>query len=75
MIQERPICFSCERVIDHSPVYAPPFDDDPTSISGTFHGICLMEWREKRADFMERARKAREAFFRHLNGDCGCAEA
>lgn len=72
MIQDRPVCFDCEQPIDHSPVYAPPFEDDPTALSAVFHGLCLMGWRERRVEIMERARQARAAFFRHLNGECDC---
>lgn len=72
MIHERPNCFSCERPVDYDPVFAPPFDDSPTSISAVFHGLCLMEWRDRRQEVMERVRAARDAFFRHLNGECSC---
>lgn len=78
MIQEKPVCFGCELPIDdpQQVVYAPPFVDDLASISAVFHGLCLMSWRERRAEVRERMRQAREAWQqavqRHLDGECGC---
>ena len=70
MIQDRPICFECEKVVEHDPVFAPPFGDDMSRESAVFHGLCLMQWREKREELIKRMREAHTAFLRHLNGDC-----
>lgn len=46
-MQDRPICFQCHEAIEHSSVFEAPcgHEDCP---SASFHGICLMEWRERR---------------------------
>lgn len=72
MIQERPRCFDCSEVVEYDAVYAPPFCEHPECASAVFHGICLMTWRERRADHMAIMDKARSAFMRHLDGDCNC---
>lgn len=75
MIQDKPVCFGCENVIDdpQQVVYAPPFDEEGyRQVSACFHGLCLMEWREKRDGIRARMRQAHEAFLRHLTGECGC---
>lgn len=65
MIQDRPVCFDCETQVDYDPVFAPPWDDRPTSPSAVFHGVCLMRWRERR----DTVRKVVE---RHLKQECSC---
>ena len=75
MIQERPVCFDCEKRIDSNDfVFAPPFSDDPTDESAVFHPLCLMRWRERREELQARYREAHAAFMRHLSGECGCSE-
>lgn len=46
-MQDRPICFKCHELIEHSEVYEAPCGHD-TCPSAVFHGICLMEFREQR---------------------------
>jgi len=48
-MQDRPICFKCHDVIEHSPVFEPPCGHDRCA-SACFHGLCLMEWRDQRND-------------------------
>lgn len=48
MIQSVPRCFLCSERIEHDPVFAPPTCDHEEHSSAVFHGICLMEWRERR---------------------------
>lgn len=47
-MQDRPICFKCRTLIDHSPVFEAPCGHDECS-SAVFHGLCLMEFRDQRA--------------------------
>lgn len=46
-MQDRPICFKCTEVIEHSPIYEAPCGHD-TCKSAVFHGLCLMEFRDRR---------------------------
>ena len=46
-MQERPICFECSEAIEHSPVFEAPCGHDRCK-SAVFHGVCLMEYRERR---------------------------
>lgn len=46
-MQDRPICFDCRNVIEHSPIYEAPCGHDNCA-SAVFHGICLMEFRDRR---------------------------
>ena len=46
-MQERPICFECGEPIEHSPVFEAPCGHDECR-SAVFHGLCLMEFRERR---------------------------
>lgn len=52
-MQERPICFKCERRVDHGqePVFAAVCDHQRCP-SVVFHGMCLMEWREYRDAYL-----------------------
>jgi hypothetical protein len=54
-VQDRPVCFGCTQVVEHSPVYAAPCDHDRCP-SVVFHGLCLMRWREARDEALARAR-------------------
>lgn len=45
-IQDRPVCFECKGIIEHSPVFAAPCGHE-TCCSAVFHGLCLMEFRER----------------------------
>lgn len=46
-VQDRPVCFKCDEVIETSAVFCAPCDHDHHS-SAVFHPLCLMEWREYR---------------------------
>ena len=71
MIHHRPICFFCERTVEYDPVFSPPLCEHSDCGSAVFHGLCLMEWRERRDEALV---EAKQAFVRHLNGDCSCQE-
>ena len=45
-LQERAVCLECHDQIEHSPVFAAPCGHEGCP-SAVFHGICLMEYREK----------------------------
>lgn len=74
MIQDRPICFGCEHAIESGAIFAPPMCDHEGCPSASFHGTCLMEWREHREKRRAQLREAYQAFLRHVNGDCDCGE-
>jgi hypothetical protein len=63
-MQERPVCFKCDREIKTNAemVFEAPCGHDHHS-SAVFHGVCLMDWREHRATFMERLRQHIEQTF------------
>lgn len=46
-MQDRPICFGCKERIEAEAVYEAPCGHDTCS-SACFHGLCLMEFRERR---------------------------
>ena len=48
-MQDRPVCFQCDKVIRDNPdmVFESPCGHDDCS-SAVFHTICLFDWREKR---------------------------
>lgn len=48
-MQRRAVCFFCSTEIDHDPIFAAPCDHEDCS-SAVFHGICLMDWRERREE-------------------------
>lgn len=52
-MQERPICFGCNEIIEHSPVFDAPCGH-PECKSAVFHGLCLMEYYEKRESAPDR---------------------
>lgn len=47
VIQEVPVCFTCEQDIETGAVFEAPCGH-PRCGSVVFHGLCLMEWREHR---------------------------
>lgn len=55
-MQDRPVCLRCDKRIDHDPVFEAPCGHDRCP-SAVFHGLCLMEWREARDQFIQRLRK------------------
>lgn len=71
-MQDRPRCFGCSDVVEYDPLYEAPcgHDDCPSAV---FHGLCLMEWREKRhgfTQFAEMMNKMLQAWFeQHSEGD------
>lgn len=74
MIQNRPVCFDCDMLIESltDAVFAPPFCDHLDCASAVFHGICLMRWRERREEIYRRVEARMEAFRRHVEGECDC---
>lgn len=46
-MQDRPICFECGEVITSSLVFEAPCGHDDCR-SACFHGLCLMEFRDRR---------------------------
>lgn len=44
-MRDRPICFHCREVVEHSPVFEAPCGHDQCA-SASWHGLCLMSWRE-----------------------------
>lgn len=46
-MQDRPICFDCHETIEHSPVFEAPCGHEDCA-SAVFHGLCLMQYRDKR---------------------------
>lgn len=69
IVQDRPVCFHCDTVVETGAVFAPPYCDHLECSSAVFHGLCLMEWREHLEALRERARQAQE---RHDRGECSC---
>lgn len=53
-----PICWMCDEEVETDPIFESicGHDNCPSSV---FHGLCLMEWREKRPE----AYKAIKRFF------------
>lgn len=48
-MQTRAVCFFCYDAIDHSPVFESPCGHDSCA-SAVFHGLCLMDWRDRREE-------------------------
>jgi hypothetical protein len=46
VLHDLPVCFDCQTRIENSPVFA-AICGHATCPSVVFHGLCLMEWREK----------------------------
>jgi hypothetical protein len=62
-MQDRPVCFRCKDVIEHSTVFeAPCGADHDRCPSAAFHGLCLMEWREYWTEFIKRIEAIKEAW-------------
>jgi len=55
-MQSRAVCFGCDTVIEHDPIFEAPCGHDEHS-SAVWHGLCLMEWREHRDGIMKRWRQ------------------
>lgn len=55
-MQDRPVCFLCDRVIEYDPVYEAPCGHEEHS-SAVWHGLCLMEFREKRDEWFKEFRR------------------
>lgn len=74
MIQDRPVCFDCCTPIltNDEIIWSPPMREDPLSPSASFHGVCLMRWRERRETIRAQMESARQAFEAHVNGECSC---
>lgn len=69
MIQYQPICFGCEKPVEYDPVYAPPWCDMSDHPSAVFHGICLMEHRDR---VQRRRAELAEIIRKHQTGECDC---
>jgi hypothetical protein len=55
-------------MVEHSPVFEAPCGHDQCS-SAVWHGICLMEWRERRQEYVAMIRKMmREWYEQHPEG-------
>jgi uncharacterized Fe-S center protein len=48
-MQQYPVCWECEKPIEYGAVFAAPCDHEDC-MSACYHGICLMQWREKREE-------------------------
>lgn len=74
MIQTQPICFGCEERIESvtDAVFAPPWCDHPQCASASFHGLCLMTWRDRRQELRLQIERRMEEFRRHATGECDC---
>lgn len=62
-MQSRPVCLKCAEVVN-DPVFEAPCGHAECP-SAVFHGICLMEWREYREEFVRRMQER----FRQLFGE------
>lgn len=69
-MQDRPICFDCDQAITANAdmVFEAPCGHDGCA-SAVFHGLCLMTWREKRAEIFERIHRIIQAAQEH-SPDC-----
>jgi len=47
MLQDRPVCFDCHEVIEHSAVFEAPCGHLECP-SAAWHGLCLMRFRDER---------------------------
>lgn len=74
MIHDRPVCFDCEEPVQSltDAVFAPPMCDHADCGSAIFHPLCLMRWRERRDQMYAQMQGAKQAFLRHLSGECDC---
>lgn len=55
-MQQRAVCFECDEVIEHSPIFEAPCGHQECP-SGVFHGDrpCLMVWRDRRDEILREA--------------------
>jgi len=60
-MRETPVCWQCHENIDKDWVFESPCGHDDC-VTATFHGLCLMQWREHREN-MER--QMRDFFEQH----------
>lgn len=67
-MQDRPVCFECVEPIEHSPVFESPCGHE-TCASATFHGLCLMSWREKRDEIVERMKQIHKRWVEEHTGN------
>lgn len=70
VMQDRPVCFECDKKIENNGdmVFEAPCGHVEHS-SAVFHGVCLMEFREKRTQIMERIHRMMQAA-----QECTCHE-
>lgn len=66
-LQDRPVCFVCDQVIEHDWVFEAPCGHINHS-SAVMHGICLMEWREHREEFMQEWRRRFRRMIEEMGG-------
>lgn len=61
-MQDRPVCFRCDEPIltNGEMVFEAPCGH-PDGSSAVFHGLCLMDWREHREEWMQRLRRQMDA--------------
>ena len=70
-MQDRPVCFRCDEPVQTNGemVFEAPCGHDGCS-SAVFHGLCLMDWREKRDVVMENIRRRMQQLLQaHLYAD------
>lgn len=67
-MHDRPICFTCHEVIEHSMVFEAPCGHEECP-SACYHGVCLMEWREYREESFKRFQKWLEEHRRKYHPD------
>lgn len=60
-MQDRPVCFQCNKPVETNAemVFEAPCGH-PDHSSAVFHGICLFDWRDRRASFADYAKKMRD---------------
>ena len=53
-MQDRPVCFQCDREIETNAemIFEAPCGHDNCS-SAVFHPLCLFDWRDRRAQIVE----------------------
>ena len=73
-IQDRPVCFDCDEVIQTNAeiLFEAPCGHLSCS-SAVFHPLCLMNWRDKRSAVFERIQRIIAAAQEH-HPDCPHAE-
>lgn len=53
LMQDLPVCFKCHKRVESEPIFEAPCGHD-TCASAVFHGLCLMEYRDQRAQALEK---------------------